>query len=115
MLKSEEQFRRPLHLQLHTARTEDLVRRTDIEFHIGDVEFLFVVVLHLADFLLPIGVHQFLLRVGLVFGIGHQIRRCHIHITYFGMNNIIPCIRLIINGCGDISRSIQVETALGGR
>ena len=115
VLKSEEQFRRPLHLQLHPARSEYLVRRTDVELHIGDVELLLVVVLHLAYLLLPVLVHRLLLAVRRILLRRHQVRRRDIHIANLRVNHIVARVRLILHLRLHIRGVAQVQTALRQR
>ena len=115
VLKSEEQFRRPLHLQLHTARSEHLVRRTDVELHVRDVELLLVVVLHLAYLLLPVLVHRLLLAVRRILLRRHQVRRRDIHIANLRVNHIVPRVRLILHLRLHIRGVAQVQTALRQR
>ena len=57
VLKTKKQLGTSLQLQLNTARTKYFIGWTDIELHVRDVELLFVIVLDLADFLLPVAVH----------------------------------------------------------
>ena len=115
VLKSEEQFRRPLHLQLHTARSEYLVCWTDVELHVRDVELLLVVVLHLAYLLLPVLVHRLLFAVRRILLRRHQVRRRDIHIAYLRVNHIVPRVRLILHLRLHIRGVAQVQTALRQR
>ena len=67
MFESKEQFCRTLHFELHAAGTEYFIGCTDVEFHIGDVEFLLVVMFYFAYFLLPVALHDLSLGVLVVF------------------------------------------------
>ena len=109
MFEAEEQLRTSLHLQLHTAGTEHFIGRTDVELHIGDIKFLLVVMLYLADFLLPIPVHQLPLRVLIILVLRQHIRRGDIRVADLRTDDIGTGLRLIFHGCGDIIRVLQVH------
>ena len=94
---------------MHTAGTEHFIGRTDVELHIGDIKFLLVVMLYLADFLLPIPVHQLPLRVLIILVLRQHIRRGHIRVADLRTDDIGTGLRLIFHGCGDIIRVLQVH------
>ena len=109
MLETEEQFRTSLHLQLYTARTEDFVCRTDVEFHIRDVKLLLIVMLHFTDFLLPVLVHDFSFGILVILLLREHVWRGHIGLSYARVQDICACLRLILNASGDIRRIVQVH------
>ena len=113
VLETEKQLGASLHLELHTARTEHFVRRTDVEFHVGDVELGLVVMLYFSDLLLPVPVHHLTLRVVVVFVLREHVRRCDVGLADAGVNDISACLRLIFNGGGDVVRVLQVKRTDG--
>ncbi len=113
VLEAEEQLGRTLHLELHAAGAKDLVGRTDIEFHIGDVEFLLVVMLYLAYLLLPVAVHHLLLDIGTIFLGRHEVRRSNVRITYTGVHYIAARSRVVGNLRHDITRCLERKARPG--
>ena len=109
MLESEEQFRRTLHLELYATRAEHFIGRSDIELHIGDVEFRFVIMLDFSDFLLPVFMHDLSLGVLVIFLLREQVRRSDVRITHARANDVRTCLRLVLHGGGDIVRVVQVK------
>ena len=109
VLESEEQLGASLHLQLHTARTEHFVRRTDIELHVGDVELGLVVMLHLAYFLLPVPVHDLPLGVMVIFVLRQHIRRRDVGLADACVQHVHTCLRLVFHGGGYITRILQIQ------
>ena len=109
MLESEEQLSATLHLELHTTRSEHFVGGTDIKFHVGDVELLLVVMLHLADFLLPVSVHHLSFGIVVIFVLRKQVWRSDIRVAYFRTDDIGSTLWLIFYGCGYIVRVLQVQ------
>ena len=85
-----------MHLQLHTARTEHFVCRTDVKLHIRDIELTLVAVLNLADLLLPVAVHLLAFAVTQILLLVKQIRRGYIHIADLRVNDVIPVIRIVL-------------------
>ena len=102
MLEAEQQLRASLHLQLHTARTEHLVRRTDVKLHIRDVELLLVIVLHFADLLLPVFMHDLPLRKVVILLLRQHVRRRDIGVPHSRADDIRAAFRLVFYGRGDI-------------
>ena len=113
MLKAQSQFCRPLQLELYAARAKDFVGCTDIELHIGDVEFLLVVMFYGRDFLLPILLHSLLLCVLVVFFSRHEIGRSDIHIADFGVDNVIACSGLVFYFGFYVIGILQIERRNG--
>ena len=109
MLEAEEQLCASLHLQLYAAGTEHFVCRTDIEFHIGDVKFLLVIMLYFAYFLLPVVVHDLPLGVLVVFLLGEHVRRSDVGIAHLGPDDVRARLRLVFNGRGDVIRILKVH------
>ena len=109
MLEAEEQLRASLHLQLHTARTEYLIRRTDVKLHIGDVKLLLVVVLHFADLLLPVFMHDLPLRKVVILLLRQHVWRRDIRVTHLRPDDISARLRLVFYGRGDIIRVLQIQ------
>ena len=101
-----------MHLELDTTRTEDLVCRTDVELHVGDVKFLLVVVLHLADLLLPVLMHDLPLGVFVVLVLRQHVRRGDVRVAYLCADDIRPAFRLVLHSSGDIIRVGQVQRTL---
>ena len=114
LLPAEAYLSRSLHLELHTAGAEDLVRRTDIELHVGDVELLLVVVLHLADFLLPVLAHRLLFAVGHVLCLGHHKRRGYLHVTYLCADDVAVGSGVEIGDRLYVLRVTEVQRRSGG-
>ena len=109
VLESEEQLRRTLHLQLHTAGTEELICRTDIELHVRDIEFLLVVMLHFAHFLLPVLVHDLPLGVFVVLVLCEHVRCRDVRVADTGMDDVRAGLRLVLHGRRDVIRVLQVH------
>ena len=109
VLETKEQLRRSLHLELHTAGTKDLVCRTDVELHIRDVELLLVVMLHLADLLLPVPVHQLALSVLVVLVLREHIRRSDVRVAHARAYDIGTRLGLVLDGRGDVRRVLKIE------
>ena len=109
MFESEQQFGTTLHLELYTARAEHFVGRTDVKLHIRDVKFRLVVMLNFADFLLPVAVHDLPLRILVIFLLREHVRRRNVRLAYARTKNVRACLRLILNGGGDVLRIVQVE------
>ena len=112
MLEAKEQFGRSLHLELHTAGTEYLIRRTDVKLHVGDVELLLIVMLLLANLLLPVSMHQLLLRIGTILLGRHHIRRSDLGIAYLGAQHVHTALQIILHLRLDILRLLEVHAAL---
>ena len=109
VLEAEEQLRASLHLQLYTARAEHFIRRTDVKLHIGDVEFLLVIMLHFADLLLPVFMHDLPLRKVVILLLRQHIRRRDIRVTHLRTDDIRARLGLVLNGGGDIIRILQIQ------
>ena len=108
MLKTEKQLRTSLHLQLNATGTEHFICRTDVELHIGDVEFLLIVMLYLTDLLLPVLMHDLTLRVFVILVLRQHIRRCDIGVTHLRADDIRAVFGLVFNGGTDIARVVKV-------
>ena len=115
MLETEQQLGATLHLQLYTARAEHLICRADVELHIGDVELLLVIMLHLADLLLPVLMHQLPLGIMIVLLLRQHVRRGDVRVTYLRADDIRPALRLVLHRRGDVLRVRQVHRTAGLR
>ena len=104
-----------MHLQLHTARTEYLICRTDVKLHVSDVELLLVVMFHLTDLLLPIALHQLPFCIGFVFLRRHHIGRSDFRIAYLGMQYIHAGSQIILHLRFDIVGRSQIHTTARSR
>ena len=113
MLKSQSELGRSLQLELYATRTKNFVGCSDIELHIGDVEFLFVIMLHTRYFLLPILLHCLLLGILVVFFGSHEIGGSDIHIADFGVDNVIACSGLIFHLSLYVIGILQIERRNG--
>ena len=110
VFEAEEQFCRTLQFHLHAAGTKDFVCGTDIELHIGDIEFAFVVVFYFAYFALPVFPHFLSFGVGAVFGFGHHVGGSNLHIAYACPHHIAACCGVILYGCLHILGVLQIQT-----
>ena len=110
VLKAEHQLGRTLQFQLHATRTKDLISWTDIKFHIGYIKLALIIVLYLADFLLPIVAHLLALGIGAILIRSHHIRRCYIHITHTSTEHIAVMYWVILNRSLHIIWAFQVQT-----
>ena len=97
-----------MHLQLNTTRTEHFVRRADVKLHVCDVEFRLVVMFDLADFLLPVFMHDLALGELVVFVLRQHIRRGDVGVSDARVDDVCACLRLILHGGGDVIRILQV-------
>ena len=109
MFESEQQFGTSLHFQLHTARTEYFIGGTDVELHVGDIEFLLVVVLNFAYFLLPVPVHDLALVVGIVFLLRQHVRCGDIRVADACVHHISARLRVVLHGSNDVARVLQIH------
>ena len=110
MFETKQQLRRTLQFQLYAARAKQLICWTDIKFHIGDIEFTLIIMLHLFDLLLPILAHLLTFRIGTIFFRSHHIWCGYIHITHTGTNYIAVIHRIVLDRSFHIIRILKIQT-----
>ena len=98
VVKGKHQFRRTLQFKLHAPGTKDPVGRPDIELHVCNVELALIIMVHFGDFLLPIVMHNLLLRVASILLTIHNNRGSHINIPYLGVQDIVSCSGIVLHG-----------------
>ena len=111
MLKTKQQFRRTLQLQLYATRTKHLIRRTDIKLHIGNIKLALVVVFHLTNLPLPILPQLLTFRVRAILFRSHHIRGSNLHIANASTHHIAVGSRVILYRSIHIVRILQIQTA----
>ena len=111
MLKTKQQFRRTLQLQLHATRTKHLIRRTDIKLHIGNIKLALVVMFHLTNLPLPILPQLLTFRVRAILFRSHHIRGSNLHIANASTHHIAVGSRVILYRSIHIVRILQIQTA----
>ena len=104
------QFGGSLRLDAHTTRTEYLLGRSQVEVHIGKVEFLLAFIGYiLCVFLAEEALHLAFLAPRMVFLRGHQYGGIQIRVTYLRANHVHARRVVILHLLTDILREAQVD------
>ena len=111
MFEAKQQFRRTLQFQLHATRAKQFVCGTDIKFHIGNIKFALVIVLHLTYLPLPILSHLLTFRVRAILLCRHHVGGCYLHIANAGTHHIAVGRRIILYRSIHIIWILQIQTA----
>ena len=65
--------------------------------------------LHFADFLLPVAMHDLTLGILVVLLLGKHVRRSDIHVAHLGANDVGARFRLVLNGRSDVIRILEIH------
>ena len=112
VLKAEEQLSRTLHFQAHATRAKHFVCWTDIELHVRNIEFAFVIVLHFANLRLPVLSHLFAFAISAILVHGHHVGRRNIHVANTRVHDIVARHWVILHVGGHVVGILQIQTTL---